>query len=124
MQVERNEVIHANRGQQPRGNLRRASFSDASALLLPGVAEIGHDCNDLDSSRGTGCVGQERQSHQVLVYRRARGLNDRNDRTSHVATDKDSYLAIGECSDLSHFQGNSQLAGQIFGQGPMRVAGY
>jgi hypothetical protein len=32
-------------------------------------------------------------------------------------------LTIGEGTDLGHFQGGAQFAGQKFGQSPMRTAG-
>ena len=84
--------------------------------ILSGIAEIGHGRGDAVGGCAFQRVDHGEQFHEVIVGRRAGGLEHKDVPAAHVLQDLYENLAITECADFGTTDRNLQEARYLGGQ--------
>src|SRR6185312_3603923 len=110
----------------PRDHVRHQLGADRHARLifaiLARVAVIGHHAGDARRRGAPRRVDQEQQLHDVLS-RRVRRLENEHVVAAHVLVDPHRDLAVGEAAEVHTTEVDAQVAGDLFGERPVRGSG-
>ncbi len=95
----------------------------ADATVLTGIAEVGNHGGDPRGGGAAQGVHHQDQFHQVVVGRRAGGLQDEDILAAHVLIDLDRDLAVAELPDRGVAQSVVQALGDLLGELGIGVPG-
>ena len=124
MQVHRQHARHAHRCEHvghhlgADGNARRAR-----APVLARVAEVRNRGGDAAGRGALQRVGHDHQFHQVVVGRRAGGLQHEYVLATHVLHDLDHHFAIGELADNGAAERQVEVLRHLLREARRAVAG-
>lgn len=100
VQIHRDDPLDAGDFQHVRDDLcRDRDARRTRAAVLAGIAEVGDGGGDPAGGCALQRIDHDHQFHQVVVRRRARGLQDEDVLAAHVFLDLDLDLAVGETAD-------------------------
>src|SRR5665213_1265609 len=122
MQVEEEEAVGARERDEVRDELRRDGLARLRLALLTRIAVIGHHGGDPAGRRAAQRVQDDEQLHQVLVHRRAGGLDHKHVVAPHRVLDLDVDLAVGEPPKAGVGERNLKHLGDALRQDRVRGA--
>jgi len=96
VQIQGQDAVGAGDRDEVGHQLRRDRHAALVLAVLPGVAVVGDDGGDPRGAGALEAVQHHEQLHQVLVDRRAGGLNEIDVAAADVFLDADGDLAVGE----------------------------
>ena len=109
VQVHGQHAVGAGPGDQVGHQLGRDRHAAFVLAVLPGVAEIGNDGRDPIGARPLEALDHDQEFHQVLVDRRASGLEDEHVAAADVLVDLAGNLAVGKIAHHRSAQRQSQV---------------
>ena len=116
VQVHGQHAVGAGAGDQVGHQLGRDRHAALVLAVLPGVAEVGHHGRDPIGAGPLEALDHDQQFHQVLVDRRAGGLDDEHVAAADVLVDLAGNLAVGEIAHHRAAQRQPQILADPFGQ--------
>ena len=99
VQIHGEHSIYPGGGQKIRNQFCRDRHSGLIFSILPGVTEKWNDCRDAHRARSAGRIDHDQKLHEVLIRRRARGLDDEDVPTPDILVNLYKCLAIRERRD-------------------------
>ena len=122
MQVERQHAVGAGAGDQVGDELGRDRRAARGAAVLPRIAEIGDHRRDAPRRGAHERIDHDQQFHQMIVGRIGGRLQDEDVLAAHVFLDLDEDFLVGEAPDAGLADRDVEIAGDRFGQHPVRIA--
>ncbi len=95
----------------------------ARTPVLPRIAEIGNDRGDALGRSTLERIDHDEQFHQVVIGRRASGLNDEHLAGAHVLLNLDGHFTVGEPPDIGLTEANAELFRNFLGKRRIGIAG-
>ncbi|SOZ24772.1 hypothetical protein CBM2623_A60079 [Cupriavidus taiwanensis] len=110
VQVHRQHALDAGDFQHVGHHLGRDRHARRTrAAVLAGIAEVGHGGGDAACRGALERIDHHHQFHQVVVGRRAGGLQHDDVLAANIFLDFDLYFTVGETANLSLAQRNAEV---------------
>ena len=123
MQIHCQHAVGACLGDQVGHQLGRNRRARAALPVLPGIAKIGDHRRHPPRTGTAQRVERDQQLHQVVIGRKAGGLDDEDILATNIFMELDEDLHIGEAPDGGLDQRQFQIVGNGLCEGHVAVAG-
>jgi hypothetical protein len=123
VQVDRDDAVDARRLEHVGHELGADRHSPFILAVLPRVTVVGNDGRDAVGAGAVSGVDEEQEFHQVVVLRRAGGLNDEDVPAANVLGDFDERLAVGKPREHDLAERFLEVLGNGLRQGAVGAAG-